>query len=165
LSELALAPGDAQRGPTVPLPPVPIRRWPGRQRAWEVRTDRVAIHGTKRAGRERIVPRLGTPALPSSEYKAAYHALVTVRQKLTKDHPLLAGLVVYDARRTFAHWLELAKIPRSRRMAYLGHSVRDVTDRYEQHSVEFYLTADRKALRHVVGAQRLAFPVALEMVG
>ena len=50
--------------------------------------------------------------------------------------------MVYDLRRTVAHWLEEAGIPRARRKLYMGHRSGDVTDLYERHQVETYLAVE-----------------------
>ena len=52
--------------------------------------------------------------------------------------------VCYDLRRTFMHLMEQARIPRSRRMYYLGHAAGDVSGLYEEHEVDEYLLADRR---------------------
>jgi hypothetical protein len=110
---------------------------------WEVLEDRVAIHGTKREGRERVVPLVGTLVPPGSTYKPFLEAL-----KAAGD------IRLYDLRRSYANWLEAAMVPRTRRKQYLGHST-DVTGRYEWHEVEVYLQDDAEALlRHLGGVQR-----------
>jgi hypothetical protein len=62
--------------------------------------------------------------------------------------------VCYDLRRTFMHLMEEAKIPRSRRRYYLGHSAADVSDRYEEHEVEEYLGQDRTRLKRYLAQQK-----------
>ena len=58
----------------------------------------------------------------------------------------------YDLRRTYATWMEAAQIPRTRRRQYMGHSLGDVTDIYEQHEVEQYLAEDASKLDAFVKA-------------
>lgn len=58
----------------------------------------------------------------------------------------------YDLRRTYATWMEAAKIPRTRRRQYMGHTVGDVTDIYEQQEVEQYLPEDASKLEAFVKA-------------
>lgn len=112
--------------------------------SWEVRTDRILIHGTKRAGRERFVP-LFQPIFPPTIKYAAF------RRGLAK----YSDLKPYDLRRTYANWLEAAGIPRTRRKLYLGHGARDVTDLYEWQQVEEFLAEDAKRLEeYVFGANR-----------
>ncbi len=56
-------------------------------------------------------------------------------------------------RKCFARWMNEARIPRTRRRAYLGHAAReDVTDRYEGYSPEQYFDEDRRRLRNFIGA-------------
>lgn len=60
--------------------------------------------------------------------------------------------VCYDLRRTFMHLMEQARVPRSRRMYYLGHAAGDVSGLYEEHEVDEYLIADRRRfLRYLKG--------------
>jgi hypothetical protein len=61
-------------------------------------------------------------------------------REVTRHH------VCYDLRRTFMHLMEQARIPRSRRMYYLGHAAGDVSGLYEEHEVDEYLLADRRRL-------------------
>jgi hypothetical protein len=117
--------------------------------AWEVLTDRVAIHGTKREGRDRIVP-LVLPALYAGQlpaitigYDRFYHRL----------RDALSGSVLpYDARRSFAHWMEEAGIPRTRRKLYMGHAGTDSLDRYERHEITQFLAADAARLTTYIEA-------------
>jgi integrase len=96
--------------------------------------DRIHIFGTKREGRNRVVPYLREIFIaraPDGDYKAFRIAL--------KE----AGRITpYDLRRTYANWLEAAGIPRTRRRLYLGHGATDVTDLYERHDVDRFITAD-----------------------
>lgn len=109
---------------------------PGTGGDWEVESDRVLIHGTKRESRDRVIPLIEQPVKPCVQYPA-------FRRALAKH-----GLNPYDGRRTFAHWLEMAGIPRSRRQYYMGHKAgRDVTSLYEDHDVGPYLAKDRRAVR------------------
>lgn len=105
---------------------------------WYVEDDRVHIVGTKRESRDRMVPRIGAPEKPLRAYKAFRVAL----QSAAPD------LVPYDGRRTFAHWLEMAGVPRTRRRLYLGHKVADVTDLYEGHDVSHYIPEDRTRMEN-----------------
>jgi integrase len=58
----------------------------------------------------------------------------------------------YDLRRTYATWMEKAQIPRSRRRRYMGHSLGDVTELYEQDELERYLAEDAAKLEAFVRA-------------
>ena len=116
---------------------------------WQVLSDRIVVHGTKRESRERIVPRLTTPVRPLlGEKRFALH-LKGVGQALG-----IPRLTPYVGRRTFAHFLELAKsIPDSRCDAYMGHSPKSDRAKYREHDVGPYLSADTAALRSVVGPE------------
>jgi hypothetical protein len=99
---------------------------------WEVTDNSVIIHGTKREGRERIVPLVVAPVVPTRIPKSVMSALKSVKPKM----------VLYDMRRSYARWLEEAGVPRTRRKIYMGHGTRDVTDLYERHEIQSYLTED-----------------------
>jgi integrase len=110
--------------------------------SWEVLRDRIAIHGTKREGRERVVPRVGEPVVPACTYKK----FLTEFKTATKGRHL-----PYDLRRSYANWLEAAMIPRTRRRQYMGHSTGDVTADYEWHEVDDYLRDDAARLAAYIG--------------
>jgi integrase len=95
------------------------------------------IHGTKREGRDRLVPRL------FDELPRPAHTGATLRKAMREAK---VGATPYDARRTFAHWMEGAGIPRARRKLYMGHGAADVTDLYEAHDVANFLKADQALL-------------------
>ena len=64
----------------------------------------------------------------------------------------IAGLRPHDLRRSYAHLLEMAQVPRSRRLSYLGHSHTDTLDRhYEKHEVTAYLQEDSERCRKYIG--------------
>lgn len=110
---------------------------------WEFQRDRIVIHGTKAAGRERIVPIIQSfPPVTCSN--------ISFRRALRKVRPDLSP---YSFRRTYAHWMEMAGIPRARRIAYLGHGKKDTTDLYEAHQIEAYLQEDAKTFRNYVFEQ------------
>ena len=113
---------------------------------WEVEADRILIHGTKRDDRDRIIPRIVTPVRPLCHMRTFEAALTQAAVALK-----LKGLTIYTGRRTWAHFLELAKIPPSRQDAYMGHSAKGVGGLYRQHEVEPYLAGDREAVRAVAG--------------
>lgn len=106
---------------------------------WEILdAGRLRIHGTKRKGRLRTIPLIEPIARPVVHPKT--FELAVARVSGGRRSP-------YDFRRTFAHLMEQAGIPRARRQLYLGHGARDVTDLYERHEVDAYLAADRESLR------------------
>lgn len=109
--------------------------------AWELLEDRVAIHGTKTAQRDRIVPRIRA-LVPAT---GTVHLL---RYYLNKATPRLTP---YDARRCFARWMEAAGIPRTRRRLYMGHGAKDITDLYEAHDISRFLLEDATALAEYLG--------------
>jgi integrase len=116
---------------------------------WTVEEDRIRIHGTKRAGRKRLVPKVIEIERPTLHPR-------TFANHLTA---LTAGEVTaYDFRRTYAHFMEEAGIPRARRKLYMGHAAGDVTDLYERHEVQTYLIADAAKLRAYLANQRSEIP-------
>jgi integrase len=92
--------------------------------------DRVAIHGTKRDGRDRIVPRVSNPTRRSMGWDQYGDALKAL------------GLQPYDARRGFSHLMEEAGITRIRRKMYMGHALGDVTGGYEKAEVSAFCVGD-----------------------
>lgn len=98
--------------------------------AWEVGVDRVAIHGTKRDSRDRIVPRVGNPTRRSMGWDQYGDALAAF------------GLQPYDARRGFSHLMEEAGITRIRRKMYMDHALGDVTGGYEKAELSAFRVSD-----------------------
>lgn len=114
----------------------------GAKEYWEdgfrVHADRIEVLGAKRHGRHRLVPRVGTPVMPTlseGRWRKQVRAVI--------DAP---NCTPHGLRRAFAHLCELAGIPVSRIKLYLGHGARSVTDLYTAHDVAPYLAADRAAL-------------------
>lgn len=105
---------------------------------WSVEADRIRVYGEKRGGRDRFVPLVKAPAVPTMHERTFTDKL---RDRTNRK------IQPYDLRRTFAHWMESAGIPRTRRKLYMGHGVSDVTDLYERHEVEAFVTEDGKKLR------------------
>ncbi len=62
-----------------------------------------------------------------------------------------AGASPYQGRKSFARWTEDPQIPRTRRQLYLGHGVRDITDKYERHEITAFLAEDTEGLLRVLG--------------
>jgi hypothetical protein len=116
--------------------------------AWEVLADRILVHGTKREHRERVIPRLTTPVRPLVSEKRFAGQLAAVGRDLG-----IPRLTPYVARRTFAHFLELAKILDSRCDLYMGHSPKSDRAKYREHDVVPYLPADTAALKAVIGPE------------
>lgn len=113
---------------------------------WEVEGGLIRVHGTKTKGSDRIVPLIETPVAPECSYDG-------FRQHLAK-YP--GGRVrVYRARHTYAHWLERARVPRTRLRLYLGHSSRDITDDYLWHEVVAFTRKDAGRVRRLLAGGRL----------
>jgi hypothetical protein len=108
---------------------------------WSIENDRVTIKGTKAQGRRRFVP-LIDPGIQKP--RRASKAFRTALRKIRSD------LSPYSFRRSFAHWMEEAGIPRTRRRLYLGHGTKDVTDRYERGDIDRFLREDAEALRSYI---------------
>jgi hypothetical protein len=112
--------------------------------SWQTSEDRVHVHGTKRKSRNRVIPNLCDPVPPSI---SLFTFGSQFRRRTTRT------MVPYQLRGTYAHWLEEARIQRTRRMMYMGHSAGDTTERYERHEVDAFLRADQEALRQYVQSQ------------
>lgn len=111
-----------------------------RQKAKHGEVVGLAIHGTKRRGRERVVPLLFTPVHPLVLYPAFARALRHV------------GLTANDGRRTYEAWLEASGVPKARRRRYMGHGVQDVTDLYgDEYPIWAFLGSDTQRLREHIG--------------
>lgn len=111
---------------------------------WREETTHLRVHGTKREGRDRNVPIVRAPVRPVC-WEGKFRQLLAEAS---------GGQVQpYDLRRSFAHWMELARIPRTRRRLYMGHGKRDVTDLYEFHEVQRFLEEDGATLRTWLAAQ------------
>jgi hypothetical protein len=119
-----------------------LEYWQQEGSTWEVDGDAVRIHGTKRPGRDRIVPRISVPVRPELTYWG-------MRQALRRAECLQT---VRDGRRSYANILEEAGITRTRRRLYMGHTTRDVLDLYEDHDVRKYIQDDGDRLRELLGA-------------
>jgi integrase len=116
---------------------------------WSVRSDRIRIHGTKRAGRDRIVPLLWRPVKPSISYEGFKTALQRIRPALREEYEI--DVTPKSGRDAFAQWMVAAGIPAPRRDMYLGHGARKVQDVYERHEVTGYLKRDAERMRDVIG--------------
>lgn len=110
---------------------------------WDIQSDRVRIHGTKRAGRDRFVPLVDpTITRPTTNYRAFQKALVKASGGAVKP---------YDMRRSFSTWMEECGISRTRRRIYMGHGKKDVLDLYETKDIRRFLAEDSNRLRKHVG--------------
>jgi hypothetical protein len=102
----------------------------------------ILIHGTKRKGRDRIVPRITTPVRSMVQYQAFRRALKVL------------GHSPNDGRHTFKAWCEAAGVPKARIRRYMGHGTQDITDLYgQEYPVEQFLADDAARLRAYIGAE------------
>jgi integrase len=109
---------------------------------WQEVDGHLHVRGQKRSGRDRLVPLIVELAPPVLSFWGFSTALR--RSGL--------GVTPYDARRSFAFWMELARIWDTHQQAYLGHGHRTITDLYRGHDVTPFLDEDaQKLLDMVVG--------------
>lgn len=114
----------------------PSEYWGGKW-ALDEKSSCVVIRGTKSKAANRLVPlvMLGRGPVPPVLAYGRYSALFReVARSVAKEAAADGYLpwTLYDCRRTFAVWMEEARIPRTRRRFYLGHAKADVTDTYEE---------------------------------
>lgn len=110
---------------------------------WTVTAEgHIHVFGTKREGRDRDIPYV-IPPVPPVIHRRTFEDKMRLR--------FGSDVQPYDLRRTYAHWMELAGIPRTRRRLYMGHGAVDVTDLYESHEVTAFLIDDGKKLRALLG--------------
>jgi len=142
---------------------------------WSVEPDRVRIKGEKAFGRVREVPLVDTPVRPEltvdgftsalrrvSERRLTAHLTAQLERKPTPQEVAAAAdvdgpwkITPYQARKTFARWMEDARIPRARREIYRGHGKRDIGDVYERYEITTYLREDAQAMRALLPQQGL----------
>ena len=110
---------------------------------FEILANAVLVNGQKRKSRRRLTPLVFSDLVqPSRQQKAMRKAL----------HGVCPEWQLYDARRSFQHWAEMAGIPVIRIKLYAGHSITDVSERYRSHEVIEYLISDSQKLRdYIVG--------------
>lgn len=112
---------------------------------WTLAKDRIVVHGTKRRASDRFVPKLFEIVRPRLTHWGFGQALRRATDGAIRPH---------DARHTFMHWMELARIPRIRRKLYLGHSTsHDVSELYEEHDVAGFLVEDANRLHGFIGEE------------
>lgn len=111
---------------------------------WDQKTNYVHVHGTKREGRDRMVPKLYPSKLwphqvlkrPTITKHSFERAFAAARKAA---HLTCTPL---DLRRSFANWMESAGVERARRRIYMGHNPGDVTDLYETQEMLKHLGDD-----------------------
>jgi hypothetical protein len=119
----------------------PYEYW---EKKWSIEQNCIRIEGTKTDYRDRLVPKLFCPVLPQVQRLAFLRALKK-----------LGDYLPYDCRRTYAFLLLSAKIPRARRLAYMGHAGSSVLDLYEEHEVEDYLRKDHDIIVNYFSDERI----------
>jgi integrase len=118
---------------------------------WSVEEQAIRVHGSKSLAADRVVPRVGLLVKPATGRLAFYRALRTASA---------ATVSPYDLRRTYAQWLDLARIPQFRQDYYMAHGPKDLNALYKRmRGVGAYLVEDAAALGGLVGE-----PVVLRMV-
>lgn len=112
---------------------------------WEVLSDRIRIHGTKRIGRSRDVPLIDYPVRPELKTWGFSTAMRTT------------GFVPYQGRKTYGVWLDSIGLPKGRHDAYMGHGPRSMRDLYSAPEIAGFLQQDAQALRALLpqGGMRL----------
>ncbi len=112
------------------------------QEKWRVEGQKIVIKSGK-GGKMRAVP-LVFPPIPAELTASGFRKAMA---------QLDVRVCAYDARRTYANWLESAGVIRSRRKLYLGHGPSDVTDLYEWHQVDQFVVEDAEKLRAFMGTE------------
>jgi hypothetical protein len=115
--------------------------WTDYKGEWSVKTNHIYIEGTKNKNRIRKIPRVSSPTRPTTTEQYLRKAIRSIPKK---------NVQIYDFRRTYSHWLEMSRIPRSRRKAYMGHSTTDILGLYESHEVDGFLKSDGKRLKEYI---------------
>jgi hypothetical protein len=117
---------------------------------WQVLADRVHINGEKTEYRGRDVPLVDYPVRPEIK-RTGFNSAI-------RRYSIAAGITFnpYQARKSFTRWMEEARVPRARRVAYLGHSAADVQDAYELYEIDAYLREDAERMRALIGPHKLA---------
>lgn len=108
---------------------------------WAVNENKVIVNGTKRASRDRQVPYW---------FPFIHTPRPTIDESYLRLNFRKAGLDwhIYDGRRTFAHWCEMAGVPMTRIKLYMGHKQSgDVTALYLRHKVDPYIAEDIERLQ------------------
>jgi hypothetical protein len=110
----------------------------------------VTIHGQKNTSRERRTMLLYDGLVkPKPDRKPFDRALHEVQPTWT----------LYDARRCFSHWCEMASIPIVRIKTYMGHAAGNISELYRQHEIDDYLLADAELLVRYIEDNRKRRPI------
>lgn len=108
---------------------------------WKVVRHGLEIFGQKRPARNRVVPLVVRP--PEVVGTMAGFAEAIERADL--------GVTPYDARRSYARWLQELRFPFYRENAYMGHGPKSMRELYPWGDISEWLAEDGKALRTYVG--------------
>lgn len=117
---------------------------------WKIVSPGIEILGQKRPARNRVVPLIVQP--PAAPMTADGYTVAVKRAQL--------GVAPYDARRSYARWLEEVGIPGYRRDAYMGHGPKGMRQLYAWGDIKSWLVEDGEKLRRYAGEQRNALRVA-----
>ncbi len=116
---------------------------------WELGVDRIVVRNAK-VGGTRVVPLLEPPANPTSPRRNGASQKRWLMDLVSEESK--GAVTLYNARDTFAHWCDEARIPKTRIDLYLGHGPRSMTDLYAWHDVSGYLAEDAGKLRELLQA-------------
>jgi len=112
---------------------------------WKITSVGLEIQGQKRRARERYVPLV--VRMPPAVGRPAGFAEALERAEV--------GVTPYDARRTFARWIDEIGIPGYRQDAYQGHGPKSMRELYKWGEIRAWLAEDGAKLRRHVGAETL----------
>lgn len=107
---------------------------------WVVEPAAVVIPTAKKRGKLRRVPLVAPPVQATVGERWFRRQLMRVE-----------GAGIYDARRTYARWMEEAGIIKTNRDAYMGHGPRTVSDLYPSGILPGQLDGDGAKLRAYIG--------------
>jgi integrase len=104
---------------------------------WKEKEDRIEIQGTKTDAAVRVIPKL-------YPIKVAVESIQRMEIYVRKEREKLGfDVSPHILRHTFAHWMESAGLPLSRRNLYMGHSATTMDNVYTHVEVERFLKDDR----------------------
>jgi hypothetical protein len=108
---------------------------------WTVKELTLEIHGHKRAARERVVPLIVVPPPPVGRPAGFAEAL----------ERLACGVTPYDARRSYARWLDELRLPNYQHDALMGHGPKDMRSLYSSGDITAWLADLGDQLRAKLG--------------
>lgn len=108
---------------------------------WTVKGLALEIHGHKRAARERTVPLVFEPPVPIGTMAGFAEAL----------ERLGAGVTPYDARRSYARWLDELRLPNYQHDALMGHGPKDMRSLYSSGDITAWMEELGAQLRQKLG--------------